>query len=68
MVNQTKYRSLGEMKTAWAKAAAAKLRADGVDANDLAAARECLVACVGGVRLYDFWLAEYHPEVERETE
>ena len=45
-----------EMREKWVDAADAKLRADGIDRTDLVAVKKCLEACVGGHRLYQFWL------------
>lgn len=45
-----------EFKTKWAELAAAKLRADSVDSNDLQAVRKALLATVGCERLYQYWL------------
>lgn len=50
-----------ESQLAWANAAAAKLRADGVDPADLGAVETALIACGGGRRLFRCWLAVYGP-------
>lgn len=60
------YTTKAELQTAWAKAAAAKLRADSVVPNDLQAVEISLVACVGGQRLLECWLAVYGPLKEKE--
>lgn len=45
-----------EFKTKWAELAAAKLRVENVDSNDLQAVRKTLLATVGGERLFQCWL------------
>jgi len=59
------YRSYTDQRDTWAEAAAAKLRADVVDASDDAAVRACLSECVGWPRLYEFWREVHGPRQPR---
>ena len=55
------YHTLDELRTDWANRAAGKLRADGIDHTDLQAVEATLTTCVGGRRLYEFWLHVHGP-------
>lgn len=61
------YTSRDEARTAWANAAAAKLRADDVDSNDLKAVERALLATVGSRRLFECWLAVHGPQEGEKT-
>lgn len=53
------YTTKAELQNVWANYADAKLHADGIDPTDLDAVETSLVACVGGRRLFERWLAVY---------
>ena len=50
------YDTYEEMIAAWGPRADAKLRADNVDPDDLAAVEACLTACAGGQRFFQAWV------------
>ncbi len=50
------YQTREKMRDAWGTMAIGKLQADHIDANNVQAARNALVPCAGGIRLFEFWL------------
>jgi hypothetical protein len=61
------YNTLDEIRTSWANQAAAKLRAEKIDPTNLPAVEAALTACVGGRRLYEFWLHVHGPRQLEDT-